>query len=150
MIAVLLLTLPSFVYAQAPRVIGPALVFSTEGEFDLVKQDLLAAIEGHGMVISYTSHASTMLDRTAAAIGGAPSVYGKAEIVMFCKADLSHRLVAANPHNIVLCPYAISVYTLSGENGRVYLGIRQPFMADVYYAPIHRLLIDIITETIDG
>ncbi len=137
------------VNAVEPAGSGSALVFSTEGEFEFVKLDLVNAIKSRGMVISYVSHASDMLSRTKEASGVGVTVYDDAEILLFCKSDLSHRLVAANPHNIVMCPYAISIYTLHGQEDRVYLSIRKPFVVDASYGPVHKLLLDIIHETLD-
>ena len=134
--------------AGEPEHNGPAVVYSTDGDFLWVKQDLIAAIENRGMVISYISHAQSMLQRTASAVGDTQPVYDDAEIVLFCKSDLSHHLVAANPHNIVLCPYAIAVYTLAGKPDRVYLSFREPYEGDASYQPITKLLSNIINEVI--
>ena len=99
-------------------------VYSTESTFEDAKADLLEAIEDNGLVISYTSHAENMLANTAEVSGVTKAVYENAEILLFCKADLSHALVAANPHNIVLCPYSIAIYVLNGESEKVYLSYR--------------------------
>ena len=119
-------------------------VFSTEARFEDAKEDLLMAIEERGLVVSYTSRAKTMLDRTADVAGVTTPAYDNAEIVLFCKADLSHKLVAANPHNIVLCPYAIAIYTLHGKPDTVYLSFREPEASEPATAPIRKLLVDII------
>ncbi len=136
--------------AAGPEKHGPALVWTAEGPFEDVKDDLVAAIEGRGLVISYVSHASKMLDRTAAAVEGARKVYDQAEILLFCKADLSHRLVEANPHNIVLCPYAIAVYTLTDQPNVVHLAMREPYTAEPAHEPIAKLLEEIIEEAVGG
>lgn len=120
--------------------------YSTEASFEDTKDDLLMAIEGRGLVISYTSHAQEMLDRTADVAGTTTAVYGHAEIILFCKADLSHKLVAANPHNIVLCPYAIAVYTLHEKPATVYLSFREPEASEPTTQPIRQLLVDIIKD----
>ena len=122
--------------------------YSTESSFDDAKDDLLMAIEGHGLVVSYTSHAQEMLDRTAEVAGVTTPVYDRAEIILFCKADLSHKLVAANPHNIVLCPYAIAIYTLHQKPETVYLSFREPEASEATTKPIRQLLVDIIEEVI--
>jgi hypothetical protein len=90
-----------------------------------------------------------MLNRTAEAVGVTEPVYGDAEIILFCKSDLSHTMVASNPHNIVLCPYSISVYTLPGEEEAAYLSIPAPYQGDPTIAPITELLIEIIEESIE-
>ncbi len=129
-----------------------ARVFSTESTFFDVKSDLLEAITSQGLVISYISHAKTMLDNTAAVSGVTKSVYSDAEIYLFCKADLSHKLVAGNPHNIVLCPYSIAIYSLNDEPERVYLSYRTVASSNekikALTKPIEDLLIEIIEEVI--
>ena len=123
-------------------------VYSTEGKFVDAKEDLLASIAANGLVVSYTSHAKTMLENTAAVAGVTTPVYDDAEIVLFCKADLSHALVAENPHNIVLCPYAIAIYVLHNEPERVYLSFREPEASVAATKPIRELLVKIIEEVI--
>lgn len=130
-----------------PLKVGGAWVYSVESEFDDVKDSLVEAIESRGMVISYVSHAEVMLARTASSIGG-KVVYSDAEVLLFCKANLAHRLVEASPHNLVLCPYAISVYTLQGEPQRVYAGIRAPQAKVAEYQAVHDLLVGVIAEAL--
>lgn len=131
----------------APQEIGPSVVYKTEGSFEDVNMDLKDAITERGMVISYTSHAKTMLDRTGPDLGVKNPVYkDEALIHLFCKADLSHKLVQSNPHNISLCPYAMAVYTLTGEEETVYVTFRKPYMDDPTYAPINDLLNEIAEE----
>ncbi len=146
---VLLLALPG---AQGARYkeIGPARVYQVQTDFETARDNLKDAIEGRGMVISYVSHAQAMLDRTAPVVGKQHSVYGKAEILLFCKANLSHRLVEANPHNIVLCPYAIAVYTLRAQPGVVYYAYRKPYLAEPAFRPIVKLLDELIAEAIEA
>lgn len=126
--------------------------FSTESTFGDAKDDLLEAITSNGLVVSYTSHAKTMLDNTAAVSGVTKPVYNNAEIILFCKAGLSHELVAGNPHNIVLCPYSIAIYVLTNEPERVYLSYRRVETSDekvkALTKPIEDLLIKIIEEVI--
>ncbi len=125
-----------------------ASIFSTEASFGDAKADLLESIANKGLVISYTSHAKTMLDNTAAVSGVTSPVYNNAEILLFCKADLSHALVAANPHNIVLCPYNISIYVLSDEPEKVYLSFRKGEKSETKTKAIDALLVEIIEEVI--
>jgi len=134
-----------------PKKIGPAWVWTVKGDYEEVREDLVEAIEGRGLVISYVSHAQSMLSRTAQVVGATEPVYRHAEILLFCKADLSHRLVAANPHNIVLCPYAIAVYDLAGDGqDEVFLSIRTPQGAPAAYRPVVDLLTAIISEVVEG
>lgn len=128
---------------------GQALVWSKEGVFPEVKGTLLDTITSRGLVLSYVSHAQAMLDRTAAATGATTRIYDHAEIFLFCKAGLSQKLVAANPHNIVLCPYSISLYSLVKEPGKVYLAIPATYASDPQYADIKELLTGIISEVVE-
>ena len=130
-----------------PLKTGGAWVYSVESEFDDVKDSVVEAIEARGMVISYVSHAESMLARTASALDG-KVVYSDAEVLLFCKANLAHRLVEANPHNLVLCPYAMSVYALHDESSRIYVAIRAPQAEVAEYKAVHELLVGVIAEAL--
>ena len=131
-----------------PNVIGAAWVYTVTGEYEDVKTDLVAAIESRGIVISYVAHAASMLQRTSDAVGAVGKAFDRADILLFCKADLTYQLTIKNPHNLVLCPYSVSVYTLAGDWEHVYLGIRAPEQNVPEYAAVHQLLVDIVNETI--
>ena len=95
--------------------------------FDETMDNVRMAIENRGLVVNYTSHIADMLNRTGADIGASRQVFERAEIIEFCSAGLSRKMLEADPHNIVLCPFAISVYTLPGEKGVTWVAYRQPF-----------------------
>lgn len=136
---------------SGPLVSGAVWVYEVEGEFEDVRDDLVDAIESEGMVVSYISHAQTMLSRTAVTMGITVNVYRDAEVVLFCKADMAHRLVAANPHNLVLCPYAVAVYTLNDDDiDRVYLSIRKPEASVEEFAEIHQMLQGLMATVQEG
>ena len=84
------------------------------------------AIENRGLVINYISHMADMLNRTGADLGATHQIYGQAEIIEFCSASLSRKMMELDPHNIVLCPFAISIYTLPGDKNTTWLSYRQP------------------------
>jgi len=129
---------------------GAAWVYEVEGAFEDVRDELIDAIESEGMVISYVSHAKSMLSRTAITVGGAGDIYQHAEVLLFCKADFAHRLIAENPHNLILCPYAIAVYTLRGENERVYLSIRKPEPGVPGFDQVHQMLQGLVVQVQEG
>jgi uncharacterized protein (DUF302 family) len=144
--------LPVTVNAQTlpkPKISGAAHVYNTEGNYQDVKADLIAAIESRGLVISYTAYAANMLARTSEAVGASAKAYDNAEILLFCKADLTYDLTIANPHNLVLCPYSIAIYALVHNPDTIYLSIRRPDLQVAEYASIHSLLEGIIAETLD-
>ena len=125
-----------------------AVVFSTEASFEDAKEDLLDSIQSQGLVINSTSDAKTMLANTAEVSGVTLPVYNNAEILSFCKADLSHALVAANPHNLVLCPYTLAIYVIRAEPEKVYISFRELEGTEAATKPIRKLLIKIIEEVI--
>lgn len=87
---------------------------------------IVMAIENRGLVVNYTSHIGDMLQRTGADIGASRQVFAQAEIIEFCSASLSRKMMEADPHNIVLCPFAISIYTLPGEPDGTWVAYRKP------------------------
>jgi hypothetical protein len=128
---------------------GGAWVYSTTGEYHNVRDDLVDAIESYGMVVSYTAHTAAMLERTAEAVGAIKKVYAFADTLLFCKADLTYKLTLANPHNLVLCPYAIAVYSLRDDKDTIYISFRKPDLHVPEYAAVHQLLEDIVLEVIE-
>ncbi len=131
------------------EIIGGAWVYSTEGEYHNVREDVVDAIQSYGMVVSYTAHAAAMLERTAEAVGAIKRVYAFADTLLFCKADLTYQLTLAHPHSLVLCPYAISVYSLRDDEDTIYISFRKPDLHIPQYAPVHQLLEDIVLEAIE-
>ena len=140
----------TFVSAEQPEQIGPALVYQAEMDYEDAKLNLIDAIEAQGMVISSTSHAQTMLDRTAESVNGKGNIFDKAEIIQFCKVDLSHKLVSANPHNLVLCPYSIAIYSLKTKPELIYFSYRTPYLDEPVAKDIQKLLDQLILEAINA
>ena len=130
------------------RVEGNSWVYPTQGDYQDVKADLIDAIESRGMVVSYIAHTASMLQRTAEAVGAMEQTYEFADTLLFCKADLTYQLTVANPHNIPMCPYSVSVYVLTREPGIVYLTIKAPPRDVPEYEATHELLEAIIYDTV--
>ncbi len=153
----LLVTLLAFLTAsgtasaqrQQPEKTAVAWVYHTDGEYNNVRQDLVDAIESFGMVVSYTAHAASMFERTAGAVGAIKKVYDYADILLFCKANTGYELTLADPHNLVLCPYAIAVYSLREDKSTVYVSFRKPELDIPEYAAVLQLLEDIVSEVVD-
>ncbi|WP_439102822.1 hypothetical protein [Congregibacter sp.] len=131
-----------------PQIVGSSWIYKTEGLYHNVRDDLVLAIQGEGLVISYTAHLASMLQRTADATGAQKQVYENAESLLFCSAELTYELTLSNPHNITLCPYSISIYTLSADPDTVHLSIRAPELEQPDYAAVHQLLEQIIAATL--
>ena len=98
----------------------------TAQPFADVREALTLAIENRGLVINYTSHIADMLARTGADIGASKQVFGQAQIIEFCSAKLSRQMMEADPHNIVLCPFTIAIYSLPGQTQESWVGYRRP------------------------
>ncbi len=132
-----------------PQINMASLTYSVEGDFEDVKEDLVMSIESQGAVVSYVAHSSEMLNRTAITLEIKEKVYQKAEIVLFCKAEISHKMVQADPHSLVLCPYPISIYSLNKTPNVIHLTIRKPPIGLPEYDAVHQLLVKVITETLE-
>jgi uncharacterized protein (DUF302 family) len=86
-----------------------------DGSFDDAVFSLENAIVGRGLVIDYHSHTGEMLNRTQGDIDGAVDLYDNADILVFCSAVLSRKMMEADPLNIAHCPYGIYVADRAGE-----------------------------------
>ena len=103
--------------------------YSVDSDFAAAKDALEMAIVNQGLVISSESHIDEMLKRTAADLGIDRSVYEHAVAFEFCSANYSRRMMQADPHNVVFCPFVISVYQPAGQS-RVYIAYRRPQRPD--------------------
>lgn len=100
-------------------------VQSTESYEDVV-ENVTDAIIGRSLNISNVLHIGEMLNRTGENFGYEKNVFRQAEIIQFCSANLAHQMVSVNPNNMVLCPFAISIYQLNNDDTTVYLAYRTP------------------------
>lgn len=148
LLLILCCTPAAFAY-EGPQEIGPAWVWTVQGDYKTIKSDVLDAIQANGLVVSYEAHAANMLARTAEAVHTSHQIYDQAETLLFCKADLSHQLAAQNPHNIVLCPYGISLYSLVENPTEIFVSIRLPALEVAAYSEVHNLLEKIISEALE-
>lgn len=138
--------------ASAAQAATPGVhVQQIRGEFDDIKERLIMALENRGLIVNYTARIGAMLERTGRDLGRNRAIYGKAELVEFCSAQVSRDTMEADPHNIVFCPYAIAVYTLPQASGQVYLSYRSPAGSGTQQSAgamhkIEKLLADIVGE----
>jgi uncharacterized protein (DUF302 family) len=121
-VLITLFLLPA-VHAQA---VSEAVVTPVPGRFEDVRDAVVFAIEGKGLVINYTARIGTMLERTGKDLGAASRIYDQAESFEFCSARVSRQMMEADPANIVNCPFVVSIYTLPGKPGTVFLAYRKP------------------------
>jgi uncharacterized protein (DUF302 family) len=104
---------------------GYTVVFKTQGTFQEVRDLLQFAIEGQGLKITNTNKIAAMLERTGKDVGATRQVYEHAEQFEFCSATISRRMMEADPHAIMMCPYSVAVYTVPNDRN-VYLAYRKP------------------------
>ena len=135
--------------ASKTTTIGYSVIYTVQDEkWEDINNDIKEAIGDKGIVISYTSHAQTMLDRTAKDTGSKKGVYENAQIHLFCQALLSHKMTQANPHIISGCPYGISVYELRNKKNTIYVSYRKPPKEEKSYKGVIDLQVAIIEEAL--
>jgi len=125
-ISVFLLMVGVSACTQAPPALELTRLYSKDAQFEAVRDDLKAAIENRGLVIDHTSHIHNMLTRTGKDLGTTTPVYVDAESYLFCSAVVSRNTMEADPHNIVFCPYVVTVYTTVKEPNKVHVAYRRP------------------------
>jgi hypothetical protein len=101
-------------------------LYQVDGEFSEIKENLRLAIENQGLVINYVAQVGGMLERTGEDLGFTDHLYSAGDVLEFCSADLTRAMVEADPANLVFCPYAIHVYELNAEPGKIYAGYKRP------------------------
>lgn len=98
-----------------------ATTYAFDGSFEDAAFAVESAIIGRGLVIDYVSHTGEMLNRTAADVGSDKELFTEADIFLFCSAQISRKVMEADPMNIAHCPYGIFV---AEREGAVTVGYR--------------------------
>lgn len=131
MFSVLTLLAPGALLAGAADT-APVVRYSVEGKYENVRDDLVNAITGRGLVVDHNSHVAKMLDRTGKDLGTTKKIFGddQGQTFSFCSSVISRKTMEADPHNIMFCPYTIALYTTLAEPKKVYLAYRRPQRAD--------------------
>lgn len=86
-----------------------AITYETDQSFGDVMFGLENAILDEGLVIDGANHVGEMLGRTRDDVGSDVTIFLDAEVVSFCSARLSRKVMEADPLNIMFCPYDIFV-----------------------------------------
>lgn len=96
-------------------------VYDYDGSYGDASFALENAIIGRGLVVDHVSHVGEMLARTRADVGSDVELYDAADVMQFCSATLSRKMMEADPLNIAYCPYGIFV---TDRGGDVQIGYR--------------------------
>ncbi len=128
-------------------------VFTRQGSFADAKEAVEQALTGRGFVINGVSHVGDMLERTGKDLGGGKQVFLKAELLEFCSATVSRRMMEADPDNIVFCPYIISIYVLPKKPNEVRISYRKTQLVGTQESrnalkAVNELLTEIIQEAV--
>lgn len=96
-----------------------------KGSFADVRDRVVFAVEGEGLVVDHVSQVGAMLARTGKDLGATREVYGQAVVLEFCSALISRRMVEADASLLAFCPYGIAVYTLPADDSTTYVAYRR-------------------------
>jgi len=124
----------------------PVVIYSVQGDYDEVWEDLKLALNDRGLVISSVSHVGEMIDRTGRALGRTRKVFAKANVMEFCSAIVSRNMLEQDPHLIAFCPYQIMVYSLPDEERKIYLSYRRP----IWKEREDQAVLDSVERLVDG
>lgn len=125
-----------------------------DSPYEYVVDDIKNAIAERGIKINNISHVGNMLARTGKDIGATRQVFEHAEAIEFCSSTISRATMEADPHNIVFCPYIITVYALPGEKETTYVSYRRPTLVGTPESQdslkaVEGLLEEIITAAVE-
>lgn len=122
-------------------------VFTKTGSFEDIRDSVDMAITGRGMVVNNVSHVGEMLERTGKDLGETRQIFLKAEVLEFCSAVVSRKMMEADPDNIVFCPYAISVYVVPEKPDEVRIAYRRP---QIVGSPASQKALKAVDELLSG
>lgn len=107
-----------------PAAAQDAVTYTTSDSFDDVIFALENAIIGQGLVIDSVSHTGDMLERTKGDVGSDVTLFVKADILSFCSAEISRRVMEADFMNVQFCPYDIFVFVRPDMPNETVVGFR--------------------------
>lgn len=127
-LAVASLALPGAPAQAADADMSPVTIHTTEGDFMFIKDDIKNGVLAQGMVIENELDLADMLERTRSDLGYEGAIFERAETIQFCSAALTQDLVRAHPANVVLCPFAVSLFTTTQSPDQVHIAYRAPVL----------------------
>ncbi len=104
---------------------GAVVVRAIEGDFAEIRDRVAFAVESQGLVVDHTANVGEMLARTGKDLGETRQIFGNVQVLEFCSALVSRRMVQADPQLLAFCPYGIAVYTLPGDSLTTYVAYRR-------------------------
>ncbi|MDX5357793.1 MAG: DUF302 domain-containing protein [Rhodobacterales bacterium] len=137
----------AIVLAAASPASAEFITRTVDGSFDDIAFAVESAIIGKGLVVDAVSHVGEMLERTKADVGATRTVFTQADVLSFCSASLSRKVMEADPANIQFCPYGISVFALPDQPGKVTVGYRS--YPEGAMQEVQALLADIVSDALD-
>ena len=117
LIAAALVRAPAIASAQE----SDATTYPFDGSFEDATFAVENAIISEGLVIDHVSHVGEMLARTGADVGSDVKIFDGADVYLFCSANLSRKVMEADPMNLRFCPYSVFVMD---RDGAVTVGYR--------------------------
>lgn len=96
------------------------------GDFALVREALIEAIEAEGLVVGATLKFDDMLARTRLEREAGSGPYRMAEIVQFCSSRIAWQLAEEAAENLALCPMSIAIYVPRARPADVLIAWRSP------------------------
>lgn len=145
----LLLVIAAVVAVPATAGESPVVTVKVKAEFADILDNVKSTIAGRGINIAHVLPASEMLNRTGESFGIKENVFIEAQTVEFCSARISHHLAKANPENILLCPFTISVYVLTSDPEHVRVSYRSPYTIDPGSEPAVREMVELVKGIVE-
>ncbi len=112
-----------------------------DGSFEDATFAVENAIVSEGLVVDHVSHVGEMLARTGADVGSDVKIFDGANVYLFCSANLSRKVMEADPMNLRFCPYSVFVMDRDGTVTVGYRNMPQGPMQEV------QALLDKIAKT---
>jgi uncharacterized protein (DUF302 family) len=125
LLSTLLLALAAALTHDAAIAESAVVVREIHGDFEEIRGRVIFAVESQGLIVDHSSKVGDMLERTGKDLGETAPIFGDAEVLEFCSALVSRRMVQADPQLLAFCPYGIAVYTLPGAPLTTYVAYRR-------------------------
>jgi uncharacterized protein (DUF302 family) len=96
--------------ASAQTVTESSITYTVEEDIEDVIFFVENEIIGRGLKVETVNHVATMLQRTGVDLGATKQIFIEAQVLNFCSAVLSRKVMEIDPNNLSFCPYGIFIY----------------------------------------